>query len=122
MKLKQTGLIALIALAMANPVVADEVNSEAVTTFEQGSTLSSSAMSTTIGALVTAINDNAERIAAMEEPMAGGTDVSGKSCCMISIGTGMFAPSIPAEIDIKGTPETPFEDIDDNGVFGGNVF
>ena len=91
MKIVRSGLMFLAAAGIAMPSFAGDVNSASVTTFQSGTTLSSQQLNTTINALVTAINDNAAKIAALEAAQSTqptSPSVAGKSYCAHSIGGG----------------------------------
>lgn len=95
MKLIKTGIFVAAAACFTLQASADQVNSAAVTTFQPGTTLKSQDINTSINALVTAINDNAKRIAALEQAGTASTtpSVSGKQYCIHSIETGFFIHS-----------------------------
>lgn len=92
MRNAKSGMLVLLTGLLSLPALAGEVDSASVTTFESGTTLSSQAMNATINALVTAINDNAARLAEIEGNAAT-TDVAGRSYCIKEIETGFFIPS-----------------------------
>lgn len=93
MKIVRSGLLILVAACVAMQSVASEVDSASVTTFQSGTTLSSQQLNTTINALVTAVNDNAARIAELEAAAQSSLSVSGKSYCLHSIEAGFFLHS-----------------------------
>ncbi|MEM7366399.1 MAG: hypothetical protein AAF525_20485, partial [Pseudomonadota bacterium] len=64
-------------------------------------------------------NDNAERIAAIEDTMAAGADVTGNSYCVISMGSSIFKLDVAA---VDTNTFDPGDDTVDQGVFGAAVF
>ncbi|HKI74325.1 MAG TPA: hypothetical protein VJ998_06775 [Pseudomonadales bacterium] len=93
MKIFKSGVLVAMAAWFAMQAGAAEVDSASVTTFQPGTTLSSQELNTSISALITAINDNASRVAALEETQNAATTVSGKQYCVHSIETGFFLHS-----------------------------
>lgn len=90
MKFLQSGLTILVLSLIGLQATADTVVSTSVTTFEPGAPLQSSQMNTTLNALITAINDNAAKIAAMEAAAAAPLDVAGREYCVTDLETGFF--------------------------------
>ncbi|MEX0943089.1 MAG: hypothetical protein WD002_11140 [Pseudomonadales bacterium] len=90
MKLVKSAILIMLASLWGTQVVADTVDDTAVTTFKFGTTLSSQAMNTTIGALISAINDNAARIDALEASTT--SSVADRSYCINSMEVGFFLP------------------------------
>lgn len=72
---------------------ADTVNPTDVSTFQSGTPALASEVNGTVQALITAIDDNAARIAAMEadqaSPIPG--DITGNTYCLFSLGSGVGA-------------------------------
>lgn len=89
MRLFNSAVLVLAGGLIGFQATADSVDSAAVTTFESGAVLSSQDMNTTISALITAINDNATRIAELEGNAPTGS-VAGRSYCVKEMETGFF--------------------------------
>lgn len=85
--------VAILAFAGFGTAVADTVNPANVTTFQSGTPALASEVNTTIQALITAINDNATRIAAMETSQASLVpgDINGSVYCIFSLSAGVGA-------------------------------
>ncbi|WP_372862616.1 hypothetical protein [Spongiibacter sp.] len=90
-------LIASAVLMMTAPLtMAGTVNSANVTTFESGSAARAADVNATIAALVAAINDNAERLAALEQATPDNT-VAGNSYQLLSINSSVAVGGQPGE-------------------------
>ncbi|MBD3646456.1 MAG: hypothetical protein HUJ31_03165 [Pseudomonadales bacterium] len=89
MRYAKSGVLMLVTGLLSLPAMAGTVDSASVTTFQSGSTLSSQDMNATIDALVTAINDNATRIAEIENSVPT-ADVSGREYCIQELEVGFF--------------------------------
>lgn len=92
MKLFQLA-IATLMISGFGSAAADSVNPANVTTFQSGSPALASEVNSTIQALITAIDDNATRIAALEADAASlvPPSVEGSTYCMFSLSTGVGA-------------------------------
>jgi hypothetical protein len=99
--------IATITITGFGSVAADLVNPADVTTFESGTTALASEVNSTLQALITAVDDNAERLAAVETELARLEPVSveGSTYCMYEIASGVGA-SDPSDPDPQNSDET----------------
>jgi hypothetical protein len=90
-------LTASAALVLTVPMaMAGTVNSSNVTTFESGTAARAADVNATIGALVAAINDNAERLAALEQATPDNS-VAGSSYQLLSINSAVAVGGQPPE-------------------------
>lgn len=90
MKILQSGILVFMLSLFGLSATAATVDPNAVTTFQSGSALLSSEVNTTINALVTAINDNAAKIATMEAAATAPLDLADRQYCLVSLETGLW--------------------------------
>ena len=83
--MKKRCLTLILSGLISAGAIADTVNESNVTTFQAGTPAVAAQVNTTIQALITAINDNATRIAALEEA-APSNSVVGKTYSLKQIG------------------------------------
>lgn len=82
--MKKRCLTVILSGLISAGVFADTVNEASVTTFQAGTPAVAAEVNATIQALITAINDNATRISAIED--ATSNDVTGRSYSLKQIG------------------------------------
>lgn len=102
--MKHLQQIALVACLAAGPALADEVDTGQITNFVPNTTAKASEMNMTINALITAINDNASRIAVLESTVSPGNDLSGAIFCLHELNNSVEASDSPGYISVATGP------------------
>lgn len=95
---------ALAACLFSGLSVAGEVNNGQVTTFVPNTTAKASEMNTTINALISAINDNASRIAALEGTVSADNNLTGAIFCVYDLNNSVEASNSPGYISVATGP------------------
>jgi hypothetical protein len=102
--MKITALAIAIAAMFANTVGASDVDESGVTTFTTGTPAVAAEVNNNFGALITAINDNATRIASLEatnSSVTSAADLNGSLYCIHDLVVDVGA----ADVENSGDPE-----------------
>lgn len=95
---------AVLIGAMANPVAADEVDPADITLFEPGTPAVAEEVNANFAALIAAINDNAQRIAALEAVDAPNT-IDGETYTFMTFEAAALASNCNGEMIIVEGPD-----------------